>query len=96
MMTKAEFGGSVKVWDELAGRILTSYDLPRWAVPCSPEAMRLWAERLDLGPKTARSTKTAYEGTTNTTMEEFIELNPGWPLRSFVGLVLEEVNHQTA
>ena len=96
MMTKEEFGGSAKVWDDLARVLLSKYDLPRWAGPCSPEAMRLWAERLDLGPKTVRSTKTIYEGMTNTTMEEFIELNPGWPLRSFVGLMLEEVNHQTA
>ena len=28
----------------------------------------------------------------NTTMEEFIELNPGWPLMAFVGLMLEERN----
>ena len=81
-----------KEWNELAGRLLPRYTMPKWSVPCTPEAMRLWAERLDLGPKTARSTKTAYEGMTNTTMEEFIELNNGWPLRAFVGLMLEEHN----
>jgi len=67
------------LWEELAKQYLTSYDLPPWAEPCTAGKMELWCDRLDLN----------YEQITNTTHQEFIELN-GWPLRAFVGLLLEQ------
>ena len=70
-------------WQELAQKHLISYDLPKWDVPCTVEKMGLWCDRLDLN----------YEQITNTTHQEFIELN-GWPLRAFVGLLLEQRDEQ--
>jgi len=97
-MVKAEFGVMGKLWDELAKSFLPKYPLPRWDKPCEPKAMRLWADRLDLGEddldkvpaKERKKWLTYYEFAQNTTMEEFIELNPGWPLRAFIGLMMED------
>ncbi len=73
--------GDARYWEELAEKRLPSHNLPKWSVPCSPQDMRLWAYRLGL---------TDYEKAAMTSMEDFIELNPAWPLRAFVGLLLEE------
>lgn len=67
-------------WQELAKRHLTRYDLPKWHEVCSIEKMEIWCDRLDLN----------YEQITNTSHQEFIELNKDWPLRSFVGLLLKQ------
>lgn len=92
MMTEGDFHDS-KEWSILADRLLPSYSLPRWKEACSVGAMRLWAERLNIPSR--KGGVTAYEIETKTTMAEFMELNPAWPLRSFVGLMLEyaEGNH---
>jgi len=71
-------------WSELAQKYLTRYDLPNWHEPCAVEKMELWCDRLDLD----------YEQITNTTHQEFIELNETWPLRAFVGLLLEQRDEQ--
>ena len=69
-------------WLELAQRHLTSYDLPKWSEECSTDKMELWLARFDLDEKD-------YLKLTNTTLAEFRKLNPDWPLRAFVGLLLE-------
>jgi len=69
-------------WDELAASYLPRYDLPAWDVPCSPEAMEIWLDRLDL-------TEKEYSRTTNTGLADFCALNPAWPLRAWIGTVLE-------
>jgi len=79
-MLKTDFTDS-EWWSELADKHLTRYNLPRWGEPCTVKKMNLWCERLDL---------VDYEKITNTSHEEFIALNPDWPLRAFVGLLLEE------
>lgn len=69
-------------WNELAAKHLPRYDLPAWGVPCDMEAMRRWLERIGLSEK-------RYEKLTATSLGEFIELNPSWPLRAWIGLSLE-------
>ena len=69
-------------WLELAQRHLKSYDLPKWPEECSTDKMELWLARFDLDEKD-------YLKLTNTTLEEFRKLNPDWPMRAFVGLLLE-------
>ena len=68
-------------WLELAEDVCT---LPNWSEPCTEERMVWWCKRLDVN----------YSKITNTTHQEFIELN-GWPLRSYVGLLLEERDGQS-
>lgn len=68
-------------WDELANKHLSSYTLPKWSVTCSVEAMTIWLERLGL--------ESDYTRGTNTSVEDFMFLNPHWPLRAFIGLALE-------
>ncbi|MHB8622078.1 MAG: hypothetical protein ACYC9J_00410 [Sulfuricaulis sp.] len=69
-------------WDELAAKHLSRYTLPAWDVPCDPEAMRRWLGRLDL-------TERQYEKLTATSLDDFITLNRCWPLRAWIGLMLE-------
>jgi hypothetical protein len=69
-------------WDELAAKYLPRYRLPGWDTPCHPVAMRWWLKRLGMSER-------AYEKATATSLEDFIRLNPGWPLRAWIGTVLE-------
>ena len=83
-MLRTDFSDS-EHWEYLADRHLHSYTLPRWHEICTVGKMELWCDRLDL---------TDHEQVTNTTHEEFIALNQDWPLRSFVGLLLEQVEER--
>lgn len=76
-----------KYWDGLAAVYLRQYRLPRWDAPCEPEAMRQWLDRLDM-------TEAAYMRWTKTSLVDFFTLNPTWPLRAFIGTVLEMVDEQ--
>lgn len=77
-----------KIWadadhcDRLAAVYLPRYNLPRWDIPCEPEAMRLWLDRMDM-------TEAEYVRQTNTSLDDFCALNPTWPLRAWLGTVLE-------
>lgn len=71
-------------WLELAKKHLTSYDLPKWHETCSMNKMELWCDRLDLD----------YKAISNTSHEDFIRLNKDYPLRVFVGLLLEAKDEQ--
>lgn len=75
-------------WDRLAAVCLPRHNLPRWDVPCSPEAMERWIDRLDL-------TEKEYSQATNTSLADFCALNPTWPLRAWLGTVLE-MKHESA
>jgi len=72
-------------WELLANKHLPSHDLPDWHESCQAENMAIWMHRLDLDD---------YETITNTTNEEFIQLNKDWPLRAFIGLLLEHKDGQ--
>ena len=72
-----------KVWVELAKKYLPEGTrLPRWGTPCTPDGLRYWIKRL----RVKKHWNNAL-GITDST--EFIELNPKWPLRAAVGLMLE-------
>ena len=69
-------------WQELAAK-LTDYTLPKYGLPCTLEKMLLWLERTEISP---RQYLTA-SGLKN--LNEYVELNPTFPLRAFVGELLE-------
>ena len=66
-------------WDELAEN-QTNYRLPDWDVPCAVAKMKEWEKRLDI---------TDYQEVTQTSRQDWMALNPTWPLRAYVGLLLE-------
>lgn len=70
-------------WDQLATAYLSRYDLPAWDVPYTPKATATWLDRLDL-PLSAWLAVGNYPD-----VAEFAVLNPGWPLRAAIGLMLE-------
>lgn len=69
-------------WDELARQHLGRYNLPAWSVPCDTDAMRRWLDRLDLNERD-------HLRVTATSLDDFIAMNPAWPLRAWIGLMLE-------
>ena len=69
-------------WNKLAAQYLARFNLPDWAVPCDPDGMRRWLERLGVSER-------AFALATATTLSDFVMFNPAWPLRAFVGLALE-------
>ena len=69
-------------WQELADK-LTNYTLPEYGVSCTIERMILWLERMEISPRQYLNA-TALEN-----LHEYIELNPTFPLRAFVGELLE-------
>ena len=70
-----------EAWQRLAEKYCT---LPNWSEPCTVERMIWWCKRLDVN----------YQKISNTTHQEFMELNTDWPLRAFVGLLLEAKDEQ--
>ncbi len=74
-------------WNELTAVYLRQYDLPSWDAPCEPEVMGRWLDRLDM-------TATDYMQQTNTNLSDFCALNPEWPLRAWLGTVLELVHER--
>ena len=81
MNTRSDFKDSAN-WDQLADRYLSRYVLPDWSVKCSADKMDLWVDRCGLS-------KSEYMDYTATGFEDWIALNPAWPLRAFIGLILE-------
>lgn len=69
-------------WDYLGRKHISKFILPSWADPCTPQEMRRWLSRLDLSERD-------YEKLTATSFEDFIALNPDWPLRAWIGLMCE-------
>jgi hypothetical protein len=74
--------------DDLAwqGMMATSkcrYNLPDYGIPCSVADMTLWLERVGVEKADFLATG-EYRS-----LEDFITMNPTWPLRAFVGLLLE-------
>lgn len=70
-------------WDQLATVCLSRYTLPAWDVAFSPDAAEIWLDRLDI-PVAGWLAVGNYRDLT-----EFSELNPGWPLRAWIGLAME-------
>lgn len=81
MVMKADFKDSER-WDDMYSSMLGRYTSPKWSKPCVVEDMELWLERLNL-------TVSEYEEKTNTSLADFIKLNPEWPLRAWIGTAME-------
>jgi hypothetical protein len=76
---KAEFKDSAE-WERLCEK--TRYVLPAWEVVATVDNFRVWLNRLDIK-------EADYRDAMQTKIADMILLNPGWPLRAFVGLLLE-------
>jgi hypothetical protein len=76
---KADFYDSSE-WERLCER--TRYVLPNWSVYATRENIRLWLCRLDIK-------EAVYREAMQTNIDDMLALNPTWPLRAFVGLLLE-------
>lgn len=68
-------------WRELFTKHATRYSEPNWDAECTPEAMAIWVDRI--------ISERLYMQHSATRHKDWIELNPGWPLGSFIGLLLE-------
>lgn len=67
-------------WDRLAG--VYGVQLPQWAARCTPRVMGNWVVKVGLS-------RNDYGD-----MADWARLNPAWPLRAWVGLMLEERNRR--
>lgn len=76
---KAEFCDD-DAWEVLCEK--TKYILPKWEVEATDENIRLWLNRLEIR-------EVDYREAMQTSIPDMIRMNPCWPLRSFVGLLLE-------
>ncbi len=77
-----------KYWVDLA----RDHDLilPRWYLPADSKYYARWFKKLKM------SRKEYFELTGYTDLGEFQKLNPAWPLRAWVGLLLEYVLERDA
>ena len=74
-----------KHWSDLAEKHITRFNLPSWDVPCTESEMELWTGKLDI----SQEELITY---TNTDCEDWMAMNPGWPLRAFIGILLEFID----
>lgn len=73
-------------WSELARHYYVR--LPMWKLAWTPEKARYWLRKF-------RVTEAQYlEATGYKKIEDFQTLNPDWPLRAWVGVLLEYVNER--
>lgn len=73
-------------WKELAQKYYIR--LPVWKTEPTPEKMRFWLRKFRV------SEKDYLDATGYKRLENFMELNPDWPLRAWLGLLLEYVNER--
>lgn len=83
-MYKTDFG-DIPHWKELEAKHLSRYHLPKWDKAPNIELMTLWLERMGWKEKD-------YIRHQATTLSEWIELNPTWPLRAWIGETLELID----
>jgi len=73
-------------WAELAKKCYIR--LPIWNTAATPEKMRFWLRKF-------RVTEAEYLNATGyKALQDFMRLNPDWPLRAWLGLLLEYVNER--
>ena len=70
-----------ETWKELASE--RGLRLPNWTFPPESKAMRRWLRKVKLPEKVY------LEIMGYSKLEQFQELNPDWPLRAWVGVLLE-------
>lgn len=85
---EAEFSDSGE-WRKLAERHLGRYRLPGWDVPCTEQEMAVWLDRLNIS-------KSEYMDFLNTSFQDWVKMNPDWPLRAWIGMVSEFVTYNAA
>ena len=68
-------------WEDLAEKMMP-YRLPEWSVRPTIQLMKEWMKRLGIR-------EVIYMESMNTSLKTWIRLNPTWPLRAFVGVLLE-------
>ena len=73
-------------WAELAAKYYIR--LPIWNTAATPEKMRYWLRKFRV------SEHQYLEATGYKRIEQFMEFNPDWPLRAWLGLLLEYVNER--
>lgn len=73
-------------WKDLARKYYVR--LPVWKTVPTPEKMRYWLRKFRLAERDYLEI-TGYKR-----IENFMELNPAWPLRAWVGLLLEYINNR--
>jgi len=76
-------------WQDLASRY--NVRLPAWGVPITSGAIERWLRKLGL---TIEWYRDEWSGERN--LSDFAKRNPRWPLRAWVGLMLEEREHDDA
>jgi hypothetical protein len=69
-------------WADLASQ--RDVRLPIWGTPCATGAMTRWLKRAGLSVAWYRGWS-GYQS-----LQQWIDANPLWPLRAFVGILLEE------
>ena len=74
-------------WSGLSRLYLKSYHLPSPDLGCDVVSMERWLDRCGMTPQ-------QYQKITKTSLQEFIDLNPGWTLFGFIGLALEMVDEK--
>lgn len=72
-----------ETWKQFAEAHLPRYDLPAWKIPATPELLATWIDRLDMVTSEFLAIG-AYRS-----LSDAIGLNPVWPLRAWIGLMLE-------
>lgn len=72
-----------ETWVELAKKLYIR--LPNWATPPDERHMRRWLRKFKV-PEKAYLDATGYEA-----LSDFTKYNPDWPLRAWLGLLLEYV-----
>lgn len=73
-------------WKDLAVKYYIR--LPVWKTTATPQKMRHWLRKFRIAEKDYLD-MTGYKR-----LENFMELNPNWPLRAWLGLLLEYVNER--
>ena len=81
MLTEADFHDSA-YWRLLESKHLSRYQLPNWGRATTESEMSVWLKRMGLGER-------EYVNTHHITLKDWIEMNPDWPLRAFIGEALE-------
>lgn len=76
---KAEFYDDAE-WTRLCEK--TRYVLPAWSVLPNIDNIRIWLNRLGIRD-------VDYREAMQTSIQDMLRLNETWPLRAFVGLLLE-------
>lgn len=81
LRSEAEFSDALD-WRKMAEKHLSRYILPDWGVPCTEDGMSLWVDRLNIS-------KSEYMTYLNTSFQDWMGMNPDWPMRAWIGLMCE-------